>query len=159
MTRLKRNISIEKLEQLRDQQPFVRLLIRAHRALSAGTAAKLEALGYENFGGAQGTLLSQLDPNGTRLTTLAERLGVTKQSVSQLISDLESSAYVQRVPDPTDRRASLVRFTERGWRFCQDVNRVRLELEADYESALGADTMKTLRDLLEQLVEHTGRLS
>ncbi len=158
MARLKRNIPVEQLEQLRQQRPFVRLLIRAHRALSNSTAAKLEALGYENFGGAQGTLLAQLDPDGTRLTTLAERLGVTKQSVSQLVTDLEANAYVQRVPDPTDRRASLVRFTERGWNFCQDVNRVRSELETEYETALGAKTMDTLRELLEQLVDHTATL-
>jgi DNA-binding MarR family transcriptional regulator len=97
----------------------------------------------------------QLDPQGTRLTTLAERLGITKQSASQLISELEEHDYVRRREDLTDRRASLVRFTERGWQFCQDVNRVRLELETEYEAALGQDAMQTLRGLLENLIEHT----
>ncbi len=155
MTGLKSNIAVSQLTAMRQGQPFARLLIRAHRALHAGTSAKLSALGYTEPGSAQGTLLAQLDPDGTRLTTLAERLGITKQSVGQLVTDLEGHGYVQRAPDPTDRRATLVRFTERGWRFCQDANRARLELEAEYETALGQDGMKRLRDLLERLVEHT----
>jgi DNA-binding MarR family transcriptional regulator len=153
MSRIKRNVPINELETYRQQQPFAKLLIRTHRHMQTGTNTKLEALGYSGFSGSQGTLLAQLDPDGTRLTTLAQRLGITKQSVGQLVGDLETSGYVQRLEDPNDRRASLVRFTERGWRFCQDANRVRLELEAEYEMALGADAMRTLRDLLEQLLE------
>jgi DNA-binding MarR family transcriptional regulator len=130
-------------------------LIRAHRAFFAATNVKLSALGYSDFGNAKGTLLAQLDPDGTRLTTLAERLGITKQSVSQLVTDLEQNGYVQRLPDPNDNRASLVGFTERGWQFCQDTNRVRLELEAEYESRLGKDAMQNLRGLLEKLLEQS----
>jgi DNA-binding MarR family transcriptional regulator len=156
MARLKRNITSAQLEELRQQpQPFGRLLIRAHRAFFAATNAKLSALGYSDFGNAKGTLLAQLDPDGTRLTTLAERLGITKQSASQLVTDLEQNDYVQRLPDPSDNRASLVRFTERGWQFCQDANRVRLELEAEYEAALGKDAMQNLRGLLEKLLEQS----
>lgn len=154
MAKFKRNIPIAQLEELRQQpQPFGRLLIRAHRAFFAATNAKLSALGYSDFGNAKGILLAQLDPSGTRLTTLAQRLGITKQSVSQLVTDLEHNGYVQRLPDPSDNRASLVRFTERGWQFCQDANRVRLELEAEFEQTLGKDAMQNLRDLLEKLLE------
>jgi DNA-binding MarR family transcriptional regulator len=155
VARLKQNIPANQLEQMREQQPLARLLIRAGRAFNAQTSAKLEALGYRAFGGVQGGLFAQIDPDGTRLTTLAERLGITKQSVSQIVSDLERSGYVQRLEDPTDRRASLVRFTERGWKFCQDINRVRVEAEAEYEAVLGKDAMQTLRDLLERFAEVT----
>lgn len=152
MTPLEHNIPAAQLEEIRQQQPFGRLLIRAHRSFHAGTTAKLEAMGYIGFGGHQGSLIAQLDPTGTRLTTLAERLGISKQSAGQVVTDLEHNGYVQRLPDPTDRRASLVRFTELGWRFCQDVNQVRLELEAEYEAALGADTMQSLRAMLERFL-------
>lgn len=153
VAKLKRNIPIDQLEELRQQpQPFGRLLIRAHRTFHAGTTAKLTALGYSDFGNAKGTLLAQLDPQGTRLTTLAERLGITKQSVSQLVTDLEQGGYVQRLPDPSDSRASLVRFTERGWQFCQDANQARLDLETEYENALGVKNMQHLRSLLERFL-------
>jgi DNA-binding MarR family transcriptional regulator len=150
----KHDIPIAQLQTLRQQQPFGRLLIRAHRAFLAATTAKLEALGYAGLSGTPGVVLAQLDPEGTRLTTIAERLGITKQSVSQIITDLEQRGYVQRLEDPTDRRASLVRFTPQGWQFCQDANRVRLELEAEYETTLGSEQMQTLRDLLERLLSY-----
>jgi DNA-binding MarR family transcriptional regulator len=156
VTQIKRGIPITQLEEFRQQQPFGRLLIRAHRAFLNGTTTKLEALGYTGLGGTPGVLIAQLDPDGTRLTVIAERLGITKQSASQIVTDLETRGYVQRLADPTDRRASLVRFTERGWQFCQDANRVRLELEAEYETTLGTDAMQTLRGLLEELLEETG---
>jgi DNA-binding MarR family transcriptional regulator len=156
VTQIKRGIPITQLEEFRQQQPFGRLLIRAHRAFLSGTTTKLEALGYTGLGGTPGVLIAQLDPDGTRLTVIAERLGITKQSASQIVTDLETRGYVQRLADPTDRRASLVRFTERGWQFCQDANRVRLELEAEYETTLGTDAMQTLRGLLEELLEETG---
>jgi DNA-binding MarR family transcriptional regulator len=155
VTRIKRGIPIRQLEEFRQQQPFGRLLIRAHRAFLAGTTARLEALGYAGLGGTPGVLIAQLDPDGTRLTVIAERLGITKQSASQIVNDLETRGYVQRLEDPSDRRASLVRFTERGWQFCQDANRVRLELEGEYEAALGTTQMQTLRELLEELLEQT----
>jgi DNA-binding MarR family transcriptional regulator len=151
------NIDQTQLEHLRQQQPFGRLLIRAQRALHAGTAAKLSRLGYSEPGSAQGTLLAQLDPNGTRLTVLAERLGITKQSVGQLVGDLERHGYVTRLPDPHDRRATKVCFTARGWQFCQDINQARLELEAEYQALLGGEAMDTLRRLLGQLLEQAGK--
>ena len=151
MARLKRNIPANQLEEMREQQPLARLLIRAQRAFNNQTTAKLEALGYRAFGGVQGGLFAQIDPDGTRLTTLAERLGITKQSVSQIVSDLEKNGYVQRLEDPTDRRASLVRFTERGWKFCQAINAVRIEVETEYEALLGKDAIRNLRTLLERL--------
>ena len=155
MTRIKRGIPIHQLEEFRQHQPFGRLLVRAHRAFLAGTTARLEALGYAGLGGTPGVLIAHLDPDGTRLTVIAERLGITKQSASQIVTDLETRGYVQRLEDPTDRRASLVRFTERGWQFCQDANRVRLDLETEYETALGTTQMQTLRALLEELLEQT----
>jgi DNA-binding MarR family transcriptional regulator len=158
VAKLKNNIQAAQLEELRQQpQPLGRLLIRAHRAFQTGTNAKLTTLGYSDFGNAKGTLLAQLDPKGTRLTTLAERLGITKQSVSQLVIELEHNGYVQRLPDPSDNRASLVRFTERGWKFCQDANQARLDLETEYERALGTKSMLNLRNLLERLIEQGSR--
>jgi DNA-binding MarR family transcriptional regulator len=160
MTRIKPQptpeITPDQLAELR--QPHVgRLLIKAHRTLYALTAAKLKALGYDaEFSNVHGALLSNLDLEGTRMTVLAERLSVTKQSVSQLVSELEASGYVERLPDPTDRRAALVRFTPIGWRFCQDTNAVRLEVEDEFRTILGADGLDALRDALERLVKSVG---
>src|SRR6476469_5743919 len=59
-------------------------------------------------------LFPHLDFEGIRLTDLAARVGVTKQAVGQLIDDLARLGMVERVADPTDRRAKRVRFSRRG---------------------------------------------
>ena len=54
-----------------------------------------------------------IDPEGTRLSVLAERAQVAKQTATALVDKLERAGYVERVPDPTDGRARLVRLTAR----------------------------------------------
>ena len=63
---------------------------------------------------AQKALLVQLELKGSRVTTLAMRLGVSKQAASKLVHDLEGKGLVERVPDPEDKRASVIRFTDDG---------------------------------------------
>ncbi len=60
---------------------------------------------------AQAKLLQRVGPDGTRLSTLAEAAEVTKQSAGWLVDQLEAAGYVERVPDPSDARARLVRLT------------------------------------------------
>ena len=50
-------------------------------------------------------------PEGLRLTDLAERMGVSKASASAMASKLEARGYLDRTPDPEDKRASLIRPT------------------------------------------------
>ncbi len=54
---------------------------------------------------------------GTRQTELAERLGISKQAIGQLVDDLVAMGAVERVSDPSDRRAKLVRWRRRGRRW------------------------------------------
>jgi len=51
---------------------------------------------------------------GTRLTVLAGRAGITHQAMAQLVRELEERGIVERVPDPSDGRARLVRLTDEG---------------------------------------------
>ncbi len=60
-------------------------------------------------------LFPHLDFDGIRLTDLASKAGVTKQAVGQLVDDLVALGMVERVADPNDRRAKLIRFSRRGY--------------------------------------------
>ena len=64
--------------------------------------------------GAARPVLQYLDDAGTRVSVLAERAQITKQSMAELVAHLERHGYVERVPDPADGRAKLVRATDRG---------------------------------------------
>jgi DNA-binding MarR family transcriptional regulator len=60
--------------------------------------------------------------HGTRVSDLAEQARVTKQSAGFLVEQLETAGYVERVPDPADRRARLVRLTSRADRVVETAN-------------------------------------
>ena len=93
-------------------------------------------------------------PEGIRLTDLAERAGMTKQAMSELVGDLVEMGYLQRVPDPSDGRAKLIEFTDRGWAAVETVLASFKRVEADLTKSLGKkrmdDLRRTLIDVLEQ---------
>jgi DNA-binding MarR family transcriptional regulator len=100
-------------------------------------------------------LLPHLDVNGTRITTLAERVGVTKQAIGTVVSELGAKGYVRRAVDAQDRRAVVITFTAAGWRFLQDAHEVKREIEAECTAKPGEQGMQELRRLLLQLVHNS----
>jgi DNA-binding MarR family transcriptional regulator len=92
-----------------------------------------------------------LDDDGTRASVLADRAQVTKQSMAELVIHLERLGYVERVPDPCDRRAKLVRATPRGRQLYEIARDVVAEIEAEWTQRLGKAKMRHLRQLLQEL--------
>ena len=80
---------------------------------------------------------------------------VTKQSAGFLVDQLERAGYVERVPDPTDARARLVRISERGRAAQACAREMEQQLEAEFEAHLGPRRMRELRRSLESLREIT----
>jgi len=136
------------------QQHIGRLLLRAQRAYDAWAIAKLHARGHAALTPADTTLLVNLDTDGTRLTTLAHRAGVTKQAMGQLAHDLERKGYIIRTSDPADARATLVTFTDAGWQFLRDAHDLKREIEAEYTAVLGEAEFAALQSALITLLAH-----
>ena len=86
------------------------LLFVANRALEQRALAAVAAAGMD-VTPAQARVAARIGPQGTRVSDLAAQAGVTKQSVAFLVEQLEAKGYVERVPDPSDGRARLVRLT------------------------------------------------
>jgi DNA-binding MarR family transcriptional regulator len=89
---------------------------------------------------------------GTRITDLAERLGITKQAVSQLVDDLEALGVVERKPDPEDARARRVAFTELGRQGLFEGLAVLRALEKELARDIGEKSMQHLRRALLAIV-------
>lgn len=142
----------DQLERSRDRH-VGRLLLRAHRAFSVRAVDKLRQRGYDRLTLAHINLLPHLAAEGTRITLLAERAGMTKQGAGQLVADLARQGYVTREADSADRRATLVRFTLRGGRLLREAVAVVAEVEAEYATALGDRRLTELRHALETLAK------
>ena len=85
------------------------------------------------------------------MSELAERAQVTKQSMAELVAHLERHGYVERVPDPADGRAKLVRATARGQQVYAIARRFVAATEADWARRIGKERIRELREILEEL--------
>ncbi|MEO8610971.1 MAG: MarR family transcriptional regulator [Chloroflexota bacterium] len=131
-----------------------RIFLRLYRDFQVRCAPKLAARGHDSLSEAHLNVLIHLDSGGTRIVMLAERANMTKQSMGDLIRDLEGQGYVERSEDPSDKRASIIQFTERGRQFLVDAYEIKLEMEAEYSAILGKENMEQFFSLAWKLLEH-----
>ena len=121
-----------------------RSLMLTARAHTAAVTARLALRGYDDFPFASASLLWLMDEGGTRSTVLAQRAGVTKQAMSQLVRLMERQGYLEQVLDPTDTRAKVVRMTPRGEAVKTACVEVRAELNRTVSRALGMEAADRL---------------
>jgi DNA-binding MarR family transcriptional regulator len=98
------------------------------------------------------TLLPHIDLDGTRSTEIARRAGITKQAVGQLVDDMVRLGMLERVPDPQDGRAQLVRFTDDGIAQLLAGIDVLEVIEVELGAALGASALERLQRDLTKLI-------
>jgi DNA-binding MarR family transcriptional regulator len=92
-----------------------------------------------------------LDHAGTRVTVLAERCAVTKQTMVHLVDELQRRGYLERVPDLDDGRAKTVRMTARGWEVHELGHRLVADLDRVWARRLGRARYAQLKQLLNVL--------
>jgi DNA-binding MarR family transcriptional regulator len=97
-------------------------------------------------------VLAYLDEDGIRATELARLSGRHKQIVGRIVDELEELGYVERRPDPQDRRAKLIFPTKRGLEQTVRGDEIVADIEARYAKALGGRTYAAFRDVLRQVV-------
>ena len=130
--------------------PMIRLLHVAANQFDEEFTDKLAAVGLDDLRPGHGCVFGNIDPEGgTRLTELAERANMTKQSVGEFASDLEQLGYLQRVPDPNDGRAKIIRLTDQGRRAYLIGRQLIDELEREWGERYGEERIDALRDGLE----------
>jgi DNA-binding MarR family transcriptional regulator len=111
---------------------------------------RLHAAGYHDHTAAHHPVFESIDREGTRLTVLAARAGMTHQSMGELVRTLERRGYLERRSDPSDGRATLVLLTRRGREAVRRAVAEIAEIEAAWLERFrraGLDT--DLRTLLE----------
>jgi DNA-binding MarR family transcriptional regulator len=132
------------------------LLAISHHELQARVQAGFAEAGLPEIRPAQAAIFQWLPVEGAHATELAQMIGTTKQAVGYLVDYLEAKGYLERVPDPRDGRALLIRRTERGWLVNQTARRLVEEIQTDWAELIGPENMAALRDLLASLVAALG---
>ncbi len=130
------------------------LLFRCARRVNEHALARISARTRLPIRASHTTLFPHIDLEGTRQTELARRVGVSKQAIHQLVEELEALGVVERTPDPTDRRATLVRFTHAKGRSLLDGLALLGEIEREIEQAIGTKRMRALHAALTALDAH-----
>lgn len=142
------------VESTQDPANLGVLMFVAYRALERRAHEAAVAAGGE-ITPSQARLAARIGPDGTRLTDLAAQAQVTKQTAGHLVDELARSGYVERVPDPSDGRARLVRLTVAAAPLVTAGNAaVAAELET-WREHLGAKRMRQLEEALTMLREIT----
>jgi DNA-binding MarR family transcriptional regulator len=138
------------LERAKRASP-AQLLFRCARRLNELALARVAERTGLALRPSHTALFPHLDLEGTRQSELARRLGVSKQAVHQLVSELEEMGVLERVPDPHDRRATRVRFGRTRGRTLLDGLAVLGELERDLARDVGVERMRALHETLAAL--------
>lgn len=127
------------------------LIAAASAKLMSDAFERITRIGYPEVHPAHIAVFTGLDPEGTRVSTLAARAGISRQAMSVLIRSLESAGYVTAETDPTDQRATLVQLDQRGVEFCRAAIVVAAEMNREIEQTLGTEDAQLIRSALRRL--------
>jgi DNA-binding MarR family transcriptional regulator len=130
------------------------LLRLSHQALLSEVMATMAKTEFKDVQGVHSAALRPLwdAPDGMRVTDMAREARITKQSMQAIVDELESLGYVERLADPTDGRAKLVRLTKRGRRVGPVMRDAVRRVETDWAKRIGARRIEELRRTLADLV-------
>jgi DNA-binding MarR family transcriptional regulator len=137
-----------------ERLPVGQLLGNLVRLFRSELAARGEAsAGFEGIRPAHLQVFGSIKAGGSRLTDLASLSGLSLSAVAELVDGLEQLDYLERTPDPSDRRAKLICLTERGWQAIREGRRLIGEIEAAWAEALGGSDLESLCQDMQRLLD------
>ena len=133
--------------------PLIALVNQANRELQTDMVRHAHRRGWTDAKYAHNWVFGFLGWEGARASDLATKAGITRQSMGEVIRDLVDLGIVEMTPDPSDRRAKLVTYTERGREeTMQGYNHI-VEFEDRMIAELGEEAYEHLRLGLEKISE------
>jgi len=131
------------------ESPLLATLVRhLHLVIRERVHADLVAAGHTDLTIAHMYVFQTPGSDGLRPIELAARTNSTKQAMNHQLNALERLGYLERVPSVTDRRAIVIRLTDKGHEVERIMRDRALELEREWAGAIGAARLADLRQLL-----------
>jgi DNA-binding MarR family transcriptional regulator len=113
---------------------------------------RMVAAGYPDVTRAQFALLRWPSVEKMRPSEVADLAGISKQTVNDLLGELERGGYLERRRHPADGRGRIVRLTARGKRLQATTHEISRELESEWSEQIGRARISSLRHTLEDMV-------
>ena len=129
--------------------PFIGAMLRVpSQAIHRRLVLELNAAGFEEICLPHIAVLQYPGPHGVRPSVLAERAGMSKQAMNQLLRSLEDSGYIVRGDHADEGRARVVRFTKRGFATYAKIKDIFIKIEKEWSAELGPKAFGRLKELL-----------
>ena len=114
---------------------------------------ELNAAGFEELRVPHMAVLQYPGPDGGRPGLLADRAGMSKQAMNQLLRSLEGLGYLARSDAPDEGRARIVRLTKRGRAAYAKIHEILQDIEREWSAELGPKHFTQLKELLRRVWE------
>jgi len=118
------------------------------QAIQRRIIAELNASGFDDLRVPHMAVLQFPGPDGVRPGVLADRAGMSKQAMNQLLKSLEALGYLTRSDAPDEGRARLVRLTRRGRAVYATMVEILQGIEREWSTELGTKRFAELKELL-----------
>lgn len=118
------------------------------QAIHRRIVKELNAAGFDDLRLPHIAVLQFPGPDGDRPATLAERAGISKQAMNQLLGSLEGFGYIVRTDAPGEGGARIVRSTQRGHAAYAKIIDTLRDIEGEWSSELGPEQFAQLKALL-----------
>jgi DNA-binding MarR family transcriptional regulator len=133
--------------------PAIGLLLRlVHQHWGEGVDAALQEQGLTGIRAAHANVIPFVPADGIQVSELARLANMRKQSMAEAVDQLERAGYLERRPDPTDRRARLVFLTARGGAVRTVAIAAGRRVEAHWAELTSRDDVEALRSGLLRLL-------
>lgn len=131
--------------------PLIALVHRLNKALQLDMVSAAHQRGHTGLKNSHNAVFATLDPEGSRAADMAAQLGITRQSMGEIVRELVDLGIVEMKPDPADRRAKLVTWTQHGLAVARHGYTHILDIEDRCAEELGGKQFDAFREALVRL--------
>jgi DNA-binding MarR family transcriptional regulator len=143
------NVKLKMSSSIKTGDMLIGALLRVPaQAVQRRIIKELNAAGFEELSLPHMAVLQFPGPDGVRPGMLAERAGMSKQAMNQLLRSLEALGYIVRSDAPDEGRARIIRFTKRGRAAYSEIYDILRDIEREWCAELGRKRFAQLKELL-----------
>lgn len=127
---------------------LAQLFMRAFYWADESLQNLLSAKGWPSITRAQSLVFVNIGEGVTRPSEIAARIGVTRQAIHQTLNELIELGYLELEPDPSDKRAKVIRYTDKGARLGMDALAALKVVEEELSKRIGKPAIDAMRQAL-----------